>query len=269
MHRQQWNRNTINNQCTYQSPSTIAGDMTGSHYTVIERMLPAVENETLRLSPVRLLRLMAQQGCELCQKRNHGLLNYASLNYGCAYCSDCLRENLEEVLVAEIYRRSSKVVQFQTFSNTIFKPNFYRMMSYKVIYHLKKKVGEKYGGPIQESSLCSTRLQAGSLTSAEWILLGRDNYKRIGRMTYFTDVSSTPEFKTYEGTKKKVGGFDKMWNMPKKEAGKKPQDLSITIIDRDVSISIDFLNSSNSFSSQHRRDHVSKRKFKHPTMLRR
>jgi hypothetical protein len=55
-------------------------------YTVIGRMLTAVENETLRPSPVRLLRLMVQQGCELCQKRNHGLLNYASLNFGCAYC---------------------------------------------------------------------------------------------------------------------------------------------------------------------------------------
>jgi hypothetical protein len=101
---------------------------------------------------------MAQQGCELFQKRNHGLLNYASLNFGCAYCSDCLRENLEEVSVGEFYRRSSKVVQLQTFSNTGFKPHFYRMKSYKVTYHLKKKFGEKYGGPIQESSLCSTRI---------------------------------------------------------------------------------------------------------------
>jgi Ulp1 family protease len=50
-------------------------------------------------------------------------------------------------------------------------------------------------------------------------------------MTYFTDISSTPEFKTYEGTKEKLGGFDKMWNMLKKEAEKKPQYLSITIID--------------------------------------
>jgi hypothetical protein len=52
---------------------------------------------------------MAQQGCEVCPKRNNGILNYASLNFGCAYCSDCLRENLEEVPVAENYRRSSKV----------------------------------------------------------------------------------------------------------------------------------------------------------------
>jgi Ulp1 family protease len=50
-------------------------------------------------------------------------------------------------------------------------------------------------------------------------------------MTYLTDMSSTPEFKAYEGTKKQLGGFDKMWNMLKKEAEKKPQDLSITIID--------------------------------------
>jgi hypothetical protein len=170
-------------------------------YTVIERMLTEVENETLRPSSVHILRLMAQQGCELCQKRNHGLLNYASLNFGCAYCSDFLRENLEEVPIAEIYRRSSKVVQFQTLSNTGFKPHFYGMKSYKVTYRLKKKVGKKYGGPIQESSLCSTRLESGSLTSAEWILLGRDNYKRRGRMTYFTDTSSTPEFKAYSGDK--------------------------------------------------------------------
>jgi hypothetical protein len=66
------------------------------------------------------------------------------------------------------------------------------MKNYKVTYHLKKKVGEKDGGPIQESSLCSTRIESGSLTSAEWILLGRENYKRRGRMTYFTDISSTP-----------------------------------------------------------------------------
>jgi cephalosporin-C deacetylase-like acetyl esterase len=50
-------------------------------------------------------------------------------------------------------------------------------------------------------------------------------------MAYFTDISSTPEFKTYEGTKEKLGGFDKMWNMLKREAEKKPQDLSISIID--------------------------------------
>jgi hypothetical protein len=29
-------------------------------------------------------------------------------------------------------------------------------------------------------------------------------------MTYFTDISSTPEFKAYEGTREKLGGFDKM-----------------------------------------------------------
>jgi hypothetical protein len=33
------------------------------------------------------------------------------------------------------------------------------------------------------------------------------------------------------GTKEKLGGFNKMWNMLKKEAEKKPQDLIITIID--------------------------------------
>jgi hypothetical protein len=66
------------------------------------------------------------------------------------------------------------------------------------------------------------------LTSAEWILLSRDNYKRRGRITYFTDISSTPELKAYEGTKEQLRGFDKMWNMMKKEAENKPQDLSIT-----------------------------------------
>jgi hypothetical protein len=89
-------------------------------YTVIDRMLMEVENKTLRPS---LIRLMAQQGCKL--KGNHGLLKYASLNFGCAYCSDCLRENLEEVPIAEFYRRSSKVVQYHTFFNTEFKPHFY------------------------------------------------------------------------------------------------------------------------------------------------
>jgi hypothetical protein len=74
---------------------------------------------------------------------------------------------LEEVPVAENYRRSSKAVQYQTFSNTGFKPHFYRMKIYKLTYHLKKKVGE---------ALLESRL----LTSAEWILLGRGNYKRRG-----------------------------------------------------------------------------------------
>jgi hypothetical protein len=36
-------------------------------------------------------------------------------------------------------------------------------------------------------------------------------------MAYFTDISSTPEFKVYEGTKQKLVGFDKMWNMLKNE----------------------------------------------------
>jgi hypothetical protein len=53
-------------------------------YTVIEIMLTAVKNEKLRPSPIHLLRLMAQQCGELCQKRNHGVMNYASLNFGCA-----------------------------------------------------------------------------------------------------------------------------------------------------------------------------------------
>jgi hypothetical protein len=56
------------------------------------------------------------------------------------------------------------------------------MKSYKVIYHLKKKVGEKYGGPIQVASLCSTRLEEGLLKSADWLILDQDNYKRRGRM---------------------------------------------------------------------------------------
>jgi hypothetical protein len=97
---------------------------------------------------------MAQQACELFMNRNHGVLKYASLNFGCAYCSDFLKENLEDFPVAEIYRRSSKVVQCQTFFNTGFRPHFYRMKSYKVTYHLMKKVGEKYRGPIQVSSFC-------------------------------------------------------------------------------------------------------------------
>jgi hypothetical protein len=77
------------------------------------------------------------------------------------------------------------------------------MKSYKVTYHLKKKVGEKYGWPIQVSSLFSTRLKAGLLTSADWLILDQDNYKRRGRMTYVTDISSAPVFKAYEGTKEK------------------------------------------------------------------
>jgi hypothetical protein len=85
-------------------------------YTVIERMLKAVEKETLRPSNICLLGLMAQQDYELFLKLNHGMLNYAFLNFGCAYCSDCIRENLEEIIVAEIYKRSSKTVQYQTFS---------------------------------------------------------------------------------------------------------------------------------------------------------
>jgi hypothetical protein len=68
--------------------------------------------------------------------------------------------------------------------------------------YLKKKVGEKYGGPIQVSNLRSTRLEAGRLTSVNWLILDRDNYKRRWRMTHFTDISSTPEFKAYEGTQK-------------------------------------------------------------------
>jgi hypothetical protein len=42
-----------------------------------------------------------------------GVLNYASLNFGSAYCSDSLRINLEEVPVAEIYRRSSKLLSIR------------------------------------------------------------------------------------------------------------------------------------------------------------
>jgi hypothetical protein len=36
-----------------------------------------------------------------------------------------------------------------------------------------------------------------------------------------------------QGDKVKLGGFDKMWNMLKKEAENKPQDLSITIIGKE------------------------------------
>jgi hypothetical protein len=49
-------------------------------------------------------------------------------------------------------------------------------------------------------------------------------------MIHLTELSSTTEFKAYEGTMEKLGGFDIMWNMLKREAEKKPQDLSITII---------------------------------------
>jgi hypothetical protein len=55
-------------------------------------------------------------------------------------------------------------------------------------------------------------------------------------MKYFTDISSTPEFKAYEGTKEKLGGFDKMWNILKKESEKNPQDLSTTIIDTEYMV---------------------------------
>jgi hypothetical protein len=124
-------------------------------HTVIVRMLKAVENESLRTSPIRLLRLMDQQSCELCMNKNHGVLNYASF-FGCAFCSYCLRENLVEVPVAEIYRRSSRFVQFHTFSKSLFRPHVYRINSCKVTYHLKKGVGEKYGETIQVSSICSS-----------------------------------------------------------------------------------------------------------------
>jgi hypothetical protein len=36
------------------------------------------------------------------------------LKFGCANCSDCLREKLEEVPVDKNYRRSSKAVQYQS-----------------------------------------------------------------------------------------------------------------------------------------------------------
>jgi hypothetical protein len=49
-------------------------------------------------------------------------------------------------------------------------------------------------------------------------------------MTQVTDTSSMPAFKAYEGTTKKLVCFDKIWNMLKKEAEKKPQYLSITTI---------------------------------------
>jgi hypothetical protein len=50
-----------------------------------------------------------------------------------------------------------------------------------------------------------------------------------------------PEFKAYEGKNEKLGGFYKMWNMLKKEAEKKPQDLSITIIDTEYNMTGDSL----------------------------
>jgi Ulp1 family protease len=55
-------------------------------------------------------------------------------------------------------------------------------------------------------------------------------------MTYHVEISSTPEFKAYMRTKEKLGGFDNTWNMLKMEAEKKPQDLSITIIDTEYTM---------------------------------
>jgi hypothetical protein len=81
------NKGIFSSKVSYQLVMDLSGRaFPKGAYTVIERMMKAVENETLRPSPIRLLRLMAQQGCELFKKRNHGLLNYASLNFGCAYC---------------------------------------------------------------------------------------------------------------------------------------------------------------------------------------
>jgi hypothetical protein len=77
-------------------------------YTFIERIPKAVENETLPPSPIRILRLMAQQACELFLKRNHGVLNYYPLCLGCTYCSDCLREKMEEVPVAQNLKEKLK-----------------------------------------------------------------------------------------------------------------------------------------------------------------
>jgi hypothetical protein len=74
-------------------------------YMVIERMTMEVENETLQPSNIRLLQSMAQEGCELFLKRNHRVLNYYSSNFGCAFCSDCLGENLEEVETSKINNR--------------------------------------------------------------------------------------------------------------------------------------------------------------------
>jgi hypothetical protein len=42
-------------------------------------------------------------------------------------------------------------------------------------------------------------------------------------MAYLTDISSMPEFKAYEGTKEKLGGFDNMWNMLKRKQKRSPK----------------------------------------------
>jgi hypothetical protein len=84
---------------------------------------------------------MAQQGCELCQKRNHGLLNYASLNSRCAYCSDFLIENLEEVPVAEIYRRSSDISS--TPELKAYKGTKEQLGSFDKMWNMLKKEAEK------------------------------------------------------------------------------------------------------------------------------
>jgi hypothetical protein len=90
------NKGLFSSKVSYQLMIDLARRAFPKHaYAFIERTLTALENETLRPSPICLLRLMAQQGCKLCLKRNHGVLNYASLNFGCAYCSYCLGENLE------------------------------------------------------------------------------------------------------------------------------------------------------------------------------
>jgi hypothetical protein len=65
------NKGLFSSKVSYQLVMDLARrDFSKRAYTVVERMMTTVENETLRPSPIRLLRLMAQQGCELCQKRN-------------------------------------------------------------------------------------------------------------------------------------------------------------------------------------------------------
>jgi hypothetical protein len=42
-------------------------------------------------------------------------------------------------------------------------------------------------------------------------------------MKYVTDISSTPEFKAYERTKEQLRGFDKMWNILKRNQKRSPK----------------------------------------------
>jgi hypothetical protein len=48
------------------------------------------------------------------------------------------------------------------------------------------------------------------LPSADWLIIERETSKRRRWMIHLPEISSTKEFKAYEGTKNKLGGFDIM-----------------------------------------------------------